>query len=197
MFWVFDGDELQPRSVLDGALGEEEFLECSLEDSSELMVPDFWRMSPAGMATIVRSYREDRRHPVSTRSRMAAAAWAEASRFSGAARSASPSRYRSLRVRNRSCFSTRKRGTPRHGLLLEGRQPHASARLNILTRMSAARLAMALSADMVSVGVSGYMEQWVAELTSPNLRTAPKRASLTFGLTAKSTSRTRFNPIWA
>ncbi len=81
MFWVFDGDELQPRSVLDGALGEEEFLECSLEDSSELMVPDFWRMSPAGMATIVRSYREDRRHPVSTRSRMAAAAWAEASRF--------------------------------------------------------------------------------------------------------------------
>ena len=63
MFWVFDGDELQPRSVLDGALGEEEFLECSLEDSSELMVPDFWRMSPAGMATIVRPYREDRRNP--------------------------------------------------------------------------------------------------------------------------------------
>ncbi|MCY4563414.1 MAG: hypothetical protein OXE40_02915 [Gammaproteobacteria bacterium] len=25
-FWVFDGDELQPRSGLDGALGEEEFL---------------------------------------------------------------------------------------------------------------------------------------------------------------------------
>ena len=61
MFWVFDGDELQPRSVLDEALGEEEFLECSLEDSSELMSPDFWRMSPAGLATIVRPYREDRR----------------------------------------------------------------------------------------------------------------------------------------
>ena len=62
MFWVFDGDELQPRSVLDGALGEEEFLECSLKDSGELMLPDFWRMSPAGMATIVRPYREDRRN---------------------------------------------------------------------------------------------------------------------------------------
>ena len=62
MFWVFDGDELQPRSVLDGALGGEEFLECSLEDSSELMTPDFWRISPAGLATIVRPYREDRRN---------------------------------------------------------------------------------------------------------------------------------------
>ena len=59
MFWVFDGDELQPRSVLDGALGEEEFLECSLEDTGELMSPDFWRLLPAGMATIVRPYRED------------------------------------------------------------------------------------------------------------------------------------------
>ena len=33
-----------------------------------------------------------RRHPVSTRSRMAAPAWVEASRFSGAVRNASPSR---------------------------------------------------------------------------------------------------------
>ena len=82
-----------------------------------------------------------RRQPVSTRSRMAAAAWVEASRSAGAARSASPSRNSSSRVRNRSCFSTRKRGTPRHGLAPEGRQPHPSARLNIFTKMSAARLA--------------------------------------------------------
>ena len=61
MFWVFNESESQPRSTIDPALGEEEFLECSLEDSSELMLPDFWRMSPTGSATIVRPYREDRR----------------------------------------------------------------------------------------------------------------------------------------
>ena len=53
----------------------------------------------------------------------------------------SPNRKSSSRVRNRSCFSTRKRGTPRHGLAPEGRQPQASDKLNIFTRMSAARLA--------------------------------------------------------
>ena len=61
MFWVFDGEELQPRSATDGALRDEEFLECSLEDAGEMMLPDFWRMSPTGSATIVRPYREDRR----------------------------------------------------------------------------------------------------------------------------------------
>ena len=60
MFWVFDGEELHPRSATDAALGDEEFLECSLEDAGEMMLPDFWRMSPAGAATIVRPYREDR-----------------------------------------------------------------------------------------------------------------------------------------
>ena len=73
-----------------------------------------------------------RRHPVSTRRRIAAAAWTDARRSVGAARSTSPSRWSSTRVRNRSCFSTLKRATPRQGLLPAGRQPHASARENIL-----------------------------------------------------------------
>lgn len=60
MFWVFDRDEFRPRSVSDEALGEEEFLECSLEGNPEQMSPDFWRMSPAGLATIIKPFSEDR-----------------------------------------------------------------------------------------------------------------------------------------
>ena len=56
-----------------------------------------------------------RRHPVSARRRMAAAAWVEARHSAGAALSAWPSRHSSSRVRKRSSFSTMKRETPRSG----------------------------------------------------------------------------------
>ena len=63
MFWVFDEPEFAPRSSADPAVGDIEFLECSLisPDIIELTLPDFWRVAPVGMATLIRPYREDRR----------------------------------------------------------------------------------------------------------------------------------------
>ena len=62
MFWVFDGPELAPRSVTDPALGDDEFLECSLlsADANGPALPDFWRVDPSGKATLIRPYFEDR-----------------------------------------------------------------------------------------------------------------------------------------
>lgn len=64
MFWIFDVQELAPRSAGDAALGDAEFLECSLIKPHivEMTLPDFWRVAPTGMATIIRPYREDRRN---------------------------------------------------------------------------------------------------------------------------------------
>ena len=64
MFWVFDVPELAPRSTADPALGDAELLECSLisPDVVEMTLPDFWRVAPTGMATLIRPYREDRRN---------------------------------------------------------------------------------------------------------------------------------------
>ena len=65
MFWVFDETEFAPRSVTDPNLNNNELLECSLisQEFSELTLPlpDFWRVSPTGLATQIRPYREDRR----------------------------------------------------------------------------------------------------------------------------------------
>lgn len=60
MFWIFNGLELGPSFVEENGL---EVLECSLigKTSSDLTLPDFWRISPIGQATIIRPYREDRR----------------------------------------------------------------------------------------------------------------------------------------
>lgn len=63
MFHVFDRHEISPYSETDSASGEREFLECSHIRRSvlDLALPDFWRVSPTGKATIIRPYREDRR----------------------------------------------------------------------------------------------------------------------------------------
>ena len=63
MFWVFDNQEFAPKAGADDAVGDVEFLECSLLSSEplELGLPDFWRIAPTGIATLVRPYREDRR----------------------------------------------------------------------------------------------------------------------------------------
>ena len=63
MFWVFDGSELGPYSSADDTIGEAEFLECCLiHEEVERPLPDFWRVSPSGKATIVRPFWEDRRN---------------------------------------------------------------------------------------------------------------------------------------
>lgn len=63
MFWVFDVPGLAPVSAGDSAFLDQEFLECNLisPDPVELGLPDFWRVAPNGLATLVRPYREDRR----------------------------------------------------------------------------------------------------------------------------------------
>ena len=64
MFHIFDVMEFLPRSTSDRDLGEDEFLECNLmnTDGRGLGLSDLWRVSPAGMATFVRAYQEDRLH---------------------------------------------------------------------------------------------------------------------------------------
>ena len=63
MFWVFKESEFAPRSVTDPNLGETEMLECNLLKPAaiEFTLPDFWRVTTTGMATLIRPYREDRR----------------------------------------------------------------------------------------------------------------------------------------
>ena len=63
MFWVFNESELAPRSVADSNFDDTELLECSLlkPEVVEFALPDFWRVTPTGMATLIRPYREDRR----------------------------------------------------------------------------------------------------------------------------------------
>lgn len=63
MFWIFDTPELAPLATGDPALDDTEFLECSLikPDVVEMTLPDFWRVAPNGLATLIRPYREDRR----------------------------------------------------------------------------------------------------------------------------------------
>lgn len=62
MFCILNTNDLMPRSTVDASLGEEEFLEVDLvtADATQFSLADFWRLSPCGMATIVRAYHEDR-----------------------------------------------------------------------------------------------------------------------------------------
>ena len=65
MFWVFGETEFAPHSVTDPYLGNAELLECNLISHAvselTLPLPDFWRISPTGLVTQIRPYREDRR----------------------------------------------------------------------------------------------------------------------------------------
>ena len=52
---------LMPHATFDPSLGEDEFLEFDLVSADDLQfgLADFWRISPDGMATLVRAYQED------------------------------------------------------------------------------------------------------------------------------------------
>ena len=64
MFDIAQRHEFMPRSTFDARVGEDEFLECGSggTDGSHLLLWDFWRVSPGGMATLVRAYQEDHFH---------------------------------------------------------------------------------------------------------------------------------------
>ena len=77
MFGIFNVSELMPRSAFDSSLGEDELLECDLLSvpGNKPTLPDFWRVSPDGRATIVRAYHEDRLHHWDLDSRADAGTW--------------------------------------------------------------------------------------------------------------------------
>jgi hypothetical protein len=63
MFYQFSRAELAPRIVIDKTTGEEtEAVETSLlnETTLQATLPDFWRITADGRATLLRAYREDR-----------------------------------------------------------------------------------------------------------------------------------------
>jgi hypothetical protein len=63
MFYIFSRPEIAPRRLIDDGSGEEtEAIETSLVDETtfETTLPDFWRITGDGRATLVRAYREDR-----------------------------------------------------------------------------------------------------------------------------------------
>jgi hypothetical protein len=63
MFYIFSRPEIAPRRVIDSGTGEEvEAIETSLlnETTFEATLPDFWRITADGRASLVRPYREDR-----------------------------------------------------------------------------------------------------------------------------------------
>lgn len=64
MFYPFSRPEIRPYSIVDESSGEgqHEILEASLlgDTASDTTLPDFWRLSTAGKASLVRAYREDR-----------------------------------------------------------------------------------------------------------------------------------------
>ena len=64
MFEIAHAYKFMPRSTFDPRVGEDEFLECGsgAADGSHLLLWDFWRISPAGIATMVRAYQEDHFH---------------------------------------------------------------------------------------------------------------------------------------
>lgn len=77
MFQTLNDLDLMPRWTVDGGLGEEEFLECDFAGQRKIhmTVPELWRVSPAGMATIVRAYDEDHREYGDGRAGFEAGTW--------------------------------------------------------------------------------------------------------------------------
>ena len=77
MFHIFDVMELLPRSTTDPDFAEDEFLEGNVmnTDGRGLGLSDLWRVSPAGMATVIRAYQEDRLHQWNANHGLSPGAW--------------------------------------------------------------------------------------------------------------------------
>lgn len=65
MFYPFTRPEIQPRFMTDTSVddGETDFLQTNLIENGESDHLDFWRISPDGRASLIRSYHEDRFTP--------------------------------------------------------------------------------------------------------------------------------------
>ena len=59
LFYIFNRDPLAPYWSNDASLPEDEFLEANLIATDRTSGFDFWRVSPDGLATVIREYRED------------------------------------------------------------------------------------------------------------------------------------------
>ena len=77
MFEIAHVNDFMPHSTFDPRFGEDEFLECVpvKGDGSHLMLWDFWRVTPGGMATIVRAYQEDQFHDWSSTAGLGPGTW--------------------------------------------------------------------------------------------------------------------------
>ena len=77
MFEIAYSGDFMPHSTFDPHFGEDEFLESDpmSADGRHLMSWDFWRVSPGGMAMIVRAYQEDRFHAWSSTVGSAPGTW--------------------------------------------------------------------------------------------------------------------------
>jgi hypothetical protein len=59
LFYVFGAEPLAPRWSFDSSAPDEEFMQASLVDPQRTLGFDFWRVSPRGLATVIREYWED------------------------------------------------------------------------------------------------------------------------------------------
>lgn len=61
MFHVYTRPEIAPVFVTDPAFGEDDFVQCAMARDSRpvFLATDMWRVSPDGLATIIRPYWED------------------------------------------------------------------------------------------------------------------------------------------
>ena len=77
MFQILNTTDLMPGWTIDESFGEEEFLECDFVSmrGSQMTPPELWRISPSGMATIVRAYDEDHREIGTGRSGLDTGTW--------------------------------------------------------------------------------------------------------------------------
>lgn len=77
MFQILNASELMPNWMVEEDLGEEEFLECDFASPRKNLftAPELWRVSPSGMATIVRAYDEDHREYGAGRAGLETGTW--------------------------------------------------------------------------------------------------------------------------
>lgn len=76
MFCVFDREEIKPYIQPDIVDGEEvDVVETNLMNIEEIGLPDYWRMTRTGYATLIRTYREDKKTILRSREALEPGKW--------------------------------------------------------------------------------------------------------------------------